>query len=690
MKKLVILLFSFVIIPLHGQTSDAFSISAEECFLLGDYNSSFNVLSLSNAANNSGIRIGYYKNHNQRFSTSVSLGVIGTSNRQYFSMKSVPIEIVEHISLGTIDGFSIAELPLLWQLDAGLSSALTTATSASFNLNRNASFSESLILGLSLQLINTEREELYIGYRHNFFIDDWLDGFVEGKSNDHLMRFQTTYRIKLGSDSKWKKAFEELSAENIEMKKFISQNQLVPRTSQVKDSVELNIEQPQHKGDSIVPIAHFGESMYLEKKPIKNVPFSQPEHSISISAEECFLLGDHNSSFNILSLSNAANNSGIRIGYHWKHNQRFSTSISLGVIGTSNRKYFSMKSVPVEIIEHISLGAIDGFALGNLPFRWQLDAGLSSALTTATSTSFNLNRNTSFSESLILGLSLQLLDTEREELYIGYRHNYFFDDWLDGLTQNSGNDHLMRFQTTYRIKLGTHSKWKKAHENLNTEHVEMKKLISQNQLVPNTSTVRDLANTNPDKSQKKNYPDKSDTELSSGENGLKGDDRKMSVAELQKTGDSIKAMTSSEKSDQGDSQIARNKVTIDESDRIVSTSDQKNNHNGKVPNVDSESSKEFDSSSRSTNSGLTIEKENPYVKVPLKEKEFAIVIGSFKSEEEAISYAKKFRFGKAKIIYFEGLKRYRVIAGVYSNSMEIEYRLEELKYYGFKPWITKY
>lgn len=328
--------------------------------------------------------------------------------------------------------------------------------------------------------------------------------------------------------------------------------------------------------------------------------------------------------------------------------------------------------------------------MGNLPFRWQLDAGLSSALTTATSTSFNLNRNASFSESLILGLSLQLLDTEREELYIGYRHNYFFDDWLDGLTQNSGNDHLMRFQTTYRIKLGTHSKWKKAHENLNTEHFEMKKLISQNQLVPKTSTVRDLANTNPDKSQKKNYPDKSDTELSSGENGLKGDNRKMSVAESQKTGDSIKAMTSSEKSDQRDSQIARNKVIIDESDRIVSTSGQKNNQNGKVPNVDSESSKEFDSYSRSTNSGLTVEKENPYIKVPLKEKEFAIVIGSFKSEEEAISYAKKFRYGKARIIYFEGLKRYRVIAGVYSNSMEIEYRLEELKYYGFKPWITKY
>jgi len=422
MKKLVILFFSFVIIPLHGQTSDAFSISAEECFLLGDYNSSFNILSLSNAANNSGIRIGYYKNHNQRFSTSVSLGVIGTSNRQYFSMKSVPVEILEHISLGTIDGFSIGDLPLLWQLDAGLSSALTTSTSTSFNLNRNASFSESLILGLSLQLINTERGELYIGYRHNFFIDDWLDGLVEGKGNDHLMRFQTTYRIKLGSDSKWKKAFEELSAEHIEMKKFISQNQLVPRASQVKDSAELKIEQTWHPGDSLFP--------------------------------------------------------------------------------TSS------------------------------------------------------------------------IDPERV-----------------------------------------------AEENFN-----------------NTETNSKIAE---------------------------------QIAEIKMVNESTTISKSSR-----ENQVA-----------TAIPTDEKMNRADELDTVSVFVSKPSD---MTTDITLIAENEEPYAKVPLKEKEFAIVIGSFKSEEEAVSYAKRFRYGKARIIYFEGLKIYRVIAGVYSNSMEIEYRLEELKYYGFKPWITKY
>lgn len=421
MKKLVILFFSFVIIPLHGQTSDAFSISAEECFLLGDYNSSFNVLSLSNAANNSGIRIGYYKNHNQRFSTSVSLGVIGTSNRQYFSMKSVPIEIVEHISLGTIDGFSIADLPLLWQLDAGLSSALTTATSASFNLNRNASFSESVILGLSLQLINTEREELYIGYRHNFFIDDWLDGFVEGKSNDHLMRFQTTYRIKLGSDSKWKKAFEELSAENIEMKKFISQNQLVPRTSLLRDTAELNIEQSQHQGDSLLPTSLIDPTQEAEEKLKSN----------------------------------------------------------------------------------------------------------------------------------------------------------YTDEQIAEITEI--------------------------------------KIFDESTTISQSSTENQVATTIPS-------------------------DKKMNETQ----------------------------------------------------ELDSESFLADNPRDKTTDLALTAENEEPYAKVPLKEKEFAIVIGSFKSEEEAVSYAKRFRYGKARIIYFEGLKIYRVIAGIYSNSMEIEYRLEELKYYGFKPWITKY
>ena len=422
MKKLVILFFSFVIIPLHGQTSDAFSISAEECFLLGDYNSSFNILSLSNAANNSGIRIGYYKNHNERFSTSVSLGVTGTSNRQNFSMKSVPVEILEHISLGTLSGFSIGDLPLLWQFDAGLSSALTTSTSASFNRNRNASFSESLILGLSLQLVNTEREELYIGYRHNFFIDDWLDGLVEGNGNDHLMRFQTTYRIKLGNDSKWKKAFEELSAEHIEMKKFISQNQLVPRTSQVKDSAELNIEQTQHLGDSLLPTS----SIDLERTAEEN---SNSTETASKIAEE----------------------------------------------------------------------------------------------------------------------------------------------------------------------------------------------ITETKMVDESATI-------------------------------------------------IKSSI--------DNQVAAATPT----DKKMNGSDDLDS-----ANVLAENPKDT-----TTDIALTVENEEPYAKIPLKEKEFAIVIGSFKSEDEAISYAKRFRYGKARIVYFEGLNIYRVIAGVYSNSMEIEYRLEELKYYGYKPWITKY
>lgn len=404
----------------------------------------------------------------------------------------------------------------------------------------------------------------------------------------------------------------------------------------------------------------------------------QTSDAFSISAEECFLLGDYNSSFNILSLSNATNNSGIRIGYYKNHNERFSTSVSLGVIGTSNRQNFSMKSVPVEILEHISLGTLNGFSIGDLPLLWQFDAGLSSALTTSTSASFNSNRNASFSESLILGLSLQLVNTEREELYIGYRHNFFIDDWLDGLVEGNSNDHLMRFQTTYRIKLGNDSKWKKAFEELSAEHIEMKKFISQNQLVPRSSQVKDSAELSIEQTQ---HP--SDSLLSTS-----SIDYDRTVEEnSNSTGTNSKIAEETPETKMVDESITIIKSSIDDQVAAATPTDKKMNGS---QGLDSVSILAEHPSDMTTDLKLTVENEEPYAKVPLKEKEFAIVIGSFKSEEEAVSYAKRFRYGKAKIVYFEGLRIYRVIAGVYSNSMEMEYRLEELKYYGYKPWITKY
>lgn len=401
----------------------------------------------------------------------------------------------------------------------------------------------------------------------------------------------------------------------------------------------------------------------------------QTSDAFSISAEECFLLGDYNSSFNILSLSNAANNSGIRIGYYKNHNARFSTSVSLGVIGTSNRQNFSMKSVPVEILEHISVGTIDGFSIGDLPLLWQLDAGLSSALTTSTSASFNRNRNASFSESLILGLSLQLVNTEREELYIGYRHNFFIDDWLDGLVEGNGNDHLMRFQTTFRIKLGNDSKWKKAFEELSAEHIEMKKFISQNQLIPRNPQVRDTAELNIKLSQDlgdKVLPTSSIGPAKEAEENLNRNRTDSQIAE-EITEIMVDESTVS-------------KLSTEDHATIVMHADEEMNGFG----IDSVRFLAEHTSNMNTDVPFTAEKEKPYSKVPLKEKEFAIVIGSFKSEVEAVAYAKRFRYGKARIVYFEGLKIYRVIAGIYSNSMEIEYRMEELKFYGYQPWLTKY
>ena len=206
----------------------------------------------------------------------------------------------------------------------------------------------------------------------------------------------------------------------------------------------------------------------------------------------------------------------------------------------------------------------------------------------------------------------------------------------------------------------------------------MKKFISQNQLVPRTSQVKDSEELNIEQTQRQGdslLPTTSiDPEWTAEENSNSTETASKIPEEITET-------------KMADESATIIKSSVDNQVTEATPTDKKLNGSD---DLDSAGDLAEDPKDITTDIALTVENEEPYAKIPLKEKEFAIVIGSFKSEDEAVSYAKRFRYGKARIVYFEGLKIYRVIAGVYSNSMEIEYRLEELRYYGYKPWITKY
>jgi len=71
-------------------------------------------------------------------------------------------------------------------------------------------------------------------------------------------------------------------------------------------------------------------------------------------------------------------------------------------------------------------------------------------------------------------------------------------------------------------------------------------------------------------------------------------------------------------------------------------------------------------------------------------RKYAIVVGTFDNIEDAEKYIRKVPGGKAFTTEVGPLGKFRVIYGLYpSVNEEVRYRLEELRFYGFKPWITK-
>ena len=197
MLKRLHFLFLLMLTVYHsdGQIKWSYLTSAEESFIIGDQSSSINLLNLSNAANNSGIRLGGIAHINDKLTMSGSIGVIGSAKLGAFATNMVPFELTGQYKLAEMD-FS-TNIPLTWYADASIGSSFIRAQSTNYNLGGYNSLSENFSLGASLDLIQWNGGIVAIGYRHTFFNDDNIDALNENGSFDQLSRWYTSYRIDL-------------------------------------------------------------------------------------------------------------------------------------------------------------------------------------------------------------------------------------------------------------------------------------------------------------------------------------------------------------------------------------------------------------------------------------------------------------------------------------------------------------
>jgi outer membrane protein OmpA-like peptidoglycan-associated protein len=191
---------------------------------------------------------------------------------------------------------------------------------------------------------------------------------------------------------------------------------------------------------------------------IQPIARAQSEWALQISVEETVTLGDARSSFNFLSLSQLAANSGMRSGIHYTKNDHLAADLTLGVVGTSRPNSWFTKIVPVEFVGHYN---ILPHILSDSPFKFNLDLGVGSALVRARSVTYNTNGRFSFSEHIAAGASLDIPFYDLGTLSFGFRNTYFIDDYIDATpVDGTNNDQLLRFYTSARVNLGQSAKTK--------------------------------------------------------------------------------------------------------------------------------------------------------------------------------------------------------------------------------------
>lgn len=389
---------------------------------------------------------------------------------------------------------------------------------------------------------------------------------------------------------------------------------------------------------------------------------AQIRYSWYTSAEESFIIGDQISSINPVVISNAANNSGLRIGAYAELFRGISAEASLGVIGSARLGSFSTKMVPVEFTGHYNFYTMGKSAAW--PLRWHGSLGGGMSLVRAQSPSYNSSGGNSLSTFSTLGASLDLFETEQATLAIGYRHTFFQRDNIDALIQEGGIDQLSRWYTSFRVRFDKNNK--SIVSSMIAKNEQIFTLQEANKALK--SKVDSLSKASPilnaDKSQRM---DETVSDISNLEGISKN--RFEEMHELQSQNANAVKNVPSQNSKLTNVSNSRNSPYTNDSNpepQISADPPQTMGSPFVMPAVEN--------TSNETNNKTG----------------YAIVLKTFDSPEDATQYLNKLPKGLGKPFIWEilPLKKYRVVLGVYYSSYERQYKMEELRYYGYSPWIT--
>ena len=194
MKKIIVSLIIIAPQPcLFGQNKWAPYVSVEEGIHISDVRPSYNFINLSVPAGNAGMRMGAFYTHDDKISAEATLGVIGISTPNSFSSGLIPIEVIGHYNV-------LPDLPIDWlskfNLDLGIGTGFAESRPGNYG------FAEHMVVGATAELGNLlPFGTLMIGTRYTMFIDDYIDGYVDGPGNDKILRFFTGVRIDLGKSN---------------------------------------------------------------------------------------------------------------------------------------------------------------------------------------------------------------------------------------------------------------------------------------------------------------------------------------------------------------------------------------------------------------------------------------------------------------------------------------------------------
>ena len=407
------------------------------------------------------------------------------------------------------------------------------------------------------------------------------------------------------------------------------------------------------------------------------------------SVEESFVIGDQNATFNPLVISNVANNSGIRLGAILEINDKLCFESTLGVIGSTRLNGFTTKLVPVEVLgqyEITTFGEVD-----YLPLQLKGNVGFGIALARAQSNSFNPAGTVGLAENLTLGASLDIIEIDNHILGIGYRHTFFTDDYLDATISEGGLDQLSRWFAYGKIDFTSKSKELKAQIAAKNYQI--------NQL---ESILKKQSELDSEDGLTKNVQGEAETQT---ETDIKEVNKSLETGLINSNEDrdNVSVTADVSESTQLEPVIPRAEINSEFSDLNPNRFDEVEIEQNTAQPIKSSIENlgnpkdELTTVQNAVNENVTI--ESSAFPEPFKrrtkttdnvDRKYAIVVGTFDSIEEAENYIRKVPGGKAFTTEVGALGKFRVIYGLYpSVNEEVLYRLEELRFYGFKPWITK-